>query len=239
MIRYTAAQQKIVLDAFGCDETGPQAHTHTWSRRSYAPMHIHSDAFADVRAQIRGLFPDHVIAFDVVFESRGNETAWHCDYESLGPFEVPDAWRAVRDAHFVSVHANLTGDGGSLLTLGTWPLLSWVHYQVIVWTGIYSAWHLWVTWLCLPVLSRFARVHPNAVGLGNAFHNMRLHSVSAGAPRVSYVVRLVRRGVTISRASVREGMARSAACSAFGMLLDRIDSEESRDVTTVNWGGHE
>lgn len=234
MISLTRSQRERVLSTFD-EHAGAQAHTSTWSRRSYAPMHIHSDDFADVRTQIASLFPDHVIAFDVIFESRGNETAWHCDHESLGPFEVPNAWRAMKDAHFVSIHTNLTPEAGALVTMGDWPVLSWLHYHIIVSTGIFSVAHRVATRLCRPLFRAAARAHPPAVGVGNAFNNMCLHSVTPGAPRVSYVVRLVRRGVTISRASIRAGMERSAACQAFAFLLAHVPEEEC-DVTLVPWG---
>ena len=74
-------------------------------------MHIHSKAFAPLREQIAAQLPDHAIAFDVVFESAGKRVDWHGDYESLGPFAF-DGVASIQNHDFVSVHFNLTADGG-------------------------------------------------------------------------------------------------------------------------------
>ena len=163
MIAYGARQRERILASLE-DVRQPQAHTDTWKRRVYAPMLIHSDEFAHVRRQIEALYPDYVVAFDVIFESAGNATPWHCDYESLGPFEVADAFVAIRDAHFVSIHANMTAGGGALTTLDGWPRLSWVHYQTIVHTGIYSALHRALSRLCAPLFWLTARTASRDVG---------------------------------------------------------------------------
>ena len=44
--------------------------------------------------------------------------------------------QSIRNHDFVSVHFNLTEDGGSLSTLD-WPLVSTLHHFVIVKYGIY------------------------------------------------------------------------------------------------------
>ena len=98
-------------------------------------MHIHSKAFAPLREQIAAQLPDHAIAFDVVFESAGKRVDWHGDYESLGPFAF-DGVQSIRNHDFVSVHFNLTADGGSLSTLA-WPVVSTLHHFVIVKYGIH------------------------------------------------------------------------------------------------------
>ena len=103
--------------------------------------------------------PRHVVAFDIVFESRGNETAWHTDYESLGPFVVRDALVAMRDRHFVSVHFNLTKDGGPL-TCDSPTWLSWLTYRCIVAFGIYSTAHALLTRIASPFLAAFASTAP-------------------------------------------------------------------------------
>ena len=120
----------------------------------------------------------------------------------------------------MSYHFNLTPDGGRLLTL-PWPWLSWVHHQTIVAFGIYSLLHRLLNALCRPLFRRFQRVHGNAPGVGNAFDNVRLHAVSAGARRVSYVVRLVRSGagVRVSQASLRRSDRRSDAGARLSRLL--------------------
>ena len=111
----------------------------------------------------------------------------------------------------MSVHFNLTADGGSLAALD-WPLVSTLHHFVIVKWGIYSRPHKLLNFLSRPLFWFFARTRPNTVGVGNSFDNMRLHG--AGAARLSYVVRLVRKdgGVTMSPATVATCASRSTAC---------------------------
>ena len=84
-------------------------HKSAWSRRSYAPMLIHSNELNDIKQQIEKQNPDHIIAFDVIFETTGlNTIEFHCDYESIGPFEISNTWEAIRDNHFITIHFNLT-----------------------------------------------------------------------------------------------------------------------------------
>ena len=148
-------------------------------------------------------------------ESAGKRVDWHGDYESLGPFAF-DGVASIQNHDFVSVHFNLTADGGSLATLD-WPLVSTLHHFVIVKWGIYSRPHKLLNFLSRPLFWFFARTRPNTVGVGNSFDNMRLHSVGAGAARLSYVVRLVRRngGVTMSPATVATCASRRSASDAF------------------------
>ena len=193
-------------------------------------MHIHTDAFRTLRQEIAAAWPQHRIAFDVVFEAPPNTRVdWHCDYESLGPFEY-EPRSSIDGHHFVSVHFNLTPRGGSLHTLD-WPRLSFVHHLVIVSFGIYSAPHACLNWLSRPVCERFSTRHPNDVGIGNAFDNMRLHAVSPGEARISYVVRLVKKDgcVWMSPSSVRACAKRSSACERLTSLItphidDRVDA---------------
>jgi hypothetical protein len=211
----------------------PQAHTGTWARRLYAPMLIHRPEFRALHDHVMTTFPDHVIAFDVVFESAGNDTPFHCDYESLGPFLVPSPLRAIRDEHFLSIHFNLTNDGGQLVTL-PWSFLSYLHYMVICMFGIFSHIHRLVVFLSRPWFS-LARRHPNTPLEGHVFNNMKLHAVTSGSPRVSYVLRLVKRGrVHISQASVMKGMRRSDACVAFKSLLSKT-SESPQFASDIIW----
>ena len=90
-IALTDAQVRSLRARFDAHGATPQAHASTWSRRLYAPFFIDAPEMADVKRAILRAHPRHVVAFDIVFESRGNETAWHTDYESLGPFVVRDA----------------------------------------------------------------------------------------------------------------------------------------------------
>ena len=223
-IRLAPAQRAAIQDHFN---SGPTlAGSYGWSRRQYAPMHIHSKAFASLRDQIHEQLPDHTIAFDVVFESAGKRVDWHGDYESLGPFAF-DGVPSIRNHDFVSVHFNLTADGGNLKTLD-WPLASTLHHFVIVKYGIYSRPHKLLNFLSRPLFWVFATTRPNTVGVGNSFDNMRLHSVGAGAARLSYVVRLVRRngGVTMSPATVATCASRSTACERLTKVLAPAVSSE-------------
>ena len=234
IIRLAPAQCAEIQDHFN---QGPTlAGSYGWSRRQYAPMHIHSKAFASLREQIAAQLPDHAIAFDVVFESQGKRVDWHGDYESLGPFAF-DGVPSIRNHDFVSVHFNLTADGGNLKTLD-WPLASTLHHFVIVKYGIYSRPHKLLNFLSRPLFWVFATTRPNTVGVGNSFDNMRLHSVGAGAARLSYVVRLVRRngGVTMSPATVATCASRSTACERLTKVLAPAVSSEV-PAGTFAWAG--
>lgn len=234
-IRLTAEERQYILSSFEAStSTDTSAHSQVWKRRLYAPMYVaRCDA---LRRQVEAAFPEHAIAFDVVFDSDGSEVVHHVDHESLVPFYVPSRWAAVRDGHFVSVHFNLTPDGGSLVTADEHVGWSYLYFWAISCFGIFS----WAHALLLRWTSGLSeRVHPNDVGVGNAFDNTRIHSVTAGAPRTSYVLRLVRRnvGIGLTRRSVCEGMLRSTACHAFAPLLAVVATSHKDvvDVGDVNW----
>lgn len=233
VVTLNQAQTERILEAFHTTEK-PQAHQLVWLRRSYAPMHIHEPLFDSLRVMITQALPDYSIAFDVVFESNGGVVDFHCDYESLGPFDVDDYRRSIAESHFKTIHFNLTENGGSLRTL-PWVWLSQVHYWCIVTFGIFSLAHNVLNWVCAPLFRAYAREASNIPRLGNAFDNMRLHSVSSGAPRTSYVVRLVKKGcVSMTRDSVERGIARSAACAAFTPLAEKLTSTPV-DAADVAW----
>lgn len=197
-------------------------------------MYIYEPLMRSVREDLELRFPEHVIVFDVLFESKGGPVEWHCDYESLGPFVVSDSLVAIREHHFLSVHFNLTPEGGSLTTLD-WVWISWLHYIVISWFGIFGWCHTVVVCVTRPLFRVFGHVCDNTPCVGNAFDNMRLHSVSGGKPRLSFVVRLAKRGrVFVTQGSVLRGIERSAACVAFQPLLERLTHEERLDVSDVS-----
>lgn len=234
-LRLTEEQRRHVLERFRDAPRAPNAHASVWRRRAYAPMYIHDDALRPFREEVERRYPEYVVAFDVIFDSDGGRVDPHVDHESLGPFEVPCRWRALRDRHFLSIHTNLTADGGRLLTVDDWPLLSYLYYLVIATAGIFSRWHRALLWCTAGLVGRVGHACDNDVGAAHAFDNTRVHAVSAGAPRTSYVLRLVRRGrVRLTRASVLEGISRSAACQAFTPLL-AIVASASVDVGEVNW----
>jgi hypothetical protein len=227
-------QSTFIISDFD-SQTHALAHTRVWSRRSYAPMYIHRPDFQDVFRCIQAKFPNYVIAFDVVFESNGSEVGWHCDHESLGPFEVEDRYTAVRDAHFMTIHFNLTNRGGSLRTL-PWIYLSYIYYLTIECFGIFSTMHWLLIGVSRPFFWMFAKDYPNTKCAGNEFDNTRLHMVTSGDKRISYVVRLVKKGcVGISNRSVEAGIRRSNACTAFHKL-SRVVSNRTMDVDRIQWG---
>lgn len=233
-VTLSAQQCDILRKILDDDRDSAQAHTSTWQRRVYAPMALYTDEFASVRDAIAMRFPEYVPTFDILFQVRGNEVPFHCDYESLGVFDVPTPFSSIRSADFISVHFNITRDGGALCTL-PWPIFSAIHYFVIVYFGIFSTVHRALCFCSRPLFWMFAQHHPNDLNVGNSFNNMMLHAVSAGKPRVSYVVRLTRRNsVTVSKSSVEAGMRRSAACVAFRRLLAHVQSAP-RPAEEIAW----
>lgn len=212
-----------------------QALERVWKKRSYCPMHIHTAQFAELKYAIERQFPKHCVAFDVVFESSGKAVDWHCDYESLGPFDTSNSYQSMKDKHFLSIHFNLTSDGGCLCTMNEFVLLSYIHYKTICYFGIYSNAHNILNVLCRLIFWLFATKHPNTQDKGNVFNNMELHSVSQGKPRTSYVIRLIRKHrVKISKDSVKKGIQRSNACRVFSCLLDNVPSEPN-DAHLIEW----
>ena len=233
----TSTQRAHILERFRANpKANVTAHADVWSRRLYAPMYVHDAELTTLRDAVADAYPEYAIAFDVVFESAGGVVDWHCDYESLGPFDVPDRRAAIAQRHFLSVHVNLTPNGGALRTLDGWELLSYLHYVVIVACGIFSWAHVWLVWLSTPIFYWCAHAHPHAAGVANVFDNTRLHAVTAGAPRTSYVLRLVHKEhVHLTRASVASGVARSSACAAFARLLPLFDDEQRLRASDVEW----
>jgi len=237
MVRLSHAEIEHVLRSFAEAEDFSRP-SHGWSRRRYAPMHIYEPAMYGLYTQLEKEFPDYVPTFDVVFESKGEVCVdWHVDFESIGPFRVGNSWEAVRDSHFVSVHFNLTPRGGSLTTLHGWPFLSWVHFLVVSRTGIYSWWHRCLNAVCGPLFRLFSKAMSNQEGIGNAFDNVRLHSVSAGEARTSYVVRMVRRGcVHVCRKSVLDAASRSDASARLSkMLMPTLSENEVVSADDIRW----
>jgi len=223
-MRLTTEQTEHLLDFFKKDGNTNQAHTSTWKKRVYCPMLIHKKNMIDIKKQLYDKYPDHIVAFDVIFESAGSLVPYHVDYESLGPFIVERPIKSIENNDFLSVHFNLTPNGGSLRSYNS-VILSYIHYQTIVMFGIYSFVHKLMTFLSIPFLM-FAYEFPNSVGHGNIFNNMKLHCVTSGSPRVSYVIRMVKKDVKLSKESVKIGIQRSNACKAFQYLFDSVPNEE-------------
>lgn len=220
MVSLNNNQINIILEKF--NEEASQAHQNIWKKRQYAPMNIFKPEFENVLKYINEKYSDYTILFDVVFESNGNKTDWHCDYESLGPFIINNSFESIKETHFASIHFNITENGGSLVTL-PWLYTSYFYHSVIVYFGIFSVFHKLLNFLMTYVFKIYGNVYPNTRGLGNFFDNMRLHSVNEGSPRISYVVRLAKNNsVTISKKSIQEGVKRSDACLAFVPLLNVV-----------------
>jgi len=195
-----------VLRAFGpVYRTGGNSTKDTvWARRSYAPMHIHQPALQAYRESIALAFPDHEITFDVIFAAADNAVPWHADYDSLGPFEA-SVHSIVRE-DFITVHANLISDGGgSLRTLDSAAIAAvhWLSNRATKSFGSLGA-------LTEPLAAAIGvRTHDATPGVGNAFNNLKAHAVSAGAGRISYVVRLVHRSVLLSGNKLRAAVSGS------------------------------
>lgn len=241
MIHLSEEQRDIILTRFE-QTSNSAAHSAQWTRRSYAPMHIYSPEFESLRKQIKNLLPNYSTTFDVVFEVEADKAVeYHVDYESIGPFEVNDCWNAIKDEHFVTIHFNLTRNGGELKTLD-WPVMSWLHYIIIRKYGIFSFQHKSMVWFTTPLFRLFEFKFNNMPLLGNIFNNMRLHGLTRGESRISYVIRLVKNGsVSMTPESVAQGMSRSAACEqAFRSLYDKV--KLPTDASLFNWksfAGHD
>jgi hypothetical protein len=73
------------------------------------------------------------------------------------------------------------------------------------------------------------------VGKGNVFNNIMLHCVTEGKPRISYVIRLVKkRTVKVSKQSIHEGIGRSSQCAVFQALLP-LAQHFPVDVADIPW----
>ena len=87
-------------------------------------------------------------------------------------------------------------------------------------------------------LHRSAKTHPGTAGVGNAFNNLKAHAVTAGKGRVSYVVRLVRRDVRLSRDKVRAaaiGEASTRAIGEFERFLPLFGDKDALAVGDFPW----
>lgn len=228
------SQMNLILETFKTSNQN-QTHLSTWKKRLYCPMYIHNHKFKNVKSIIENKFNDYKIAFDVVFESSGKQIPWHCDYESLGPFVVDQPFNTIKNNNFISIHFNLTNGGGNLQIMKNWTLLSYLHYKIIVWFGIYSPVHKLFNYLSNPLFSYFSSSCLNTKGLGNSFNNMQLHSVSKGNPRISYVIRLIKKhNVKISKMSLKQGIQRSESCKPFSYIIDQT-SHEAQEAHLLNW----
>lgn len=186
-----------MLDDFlSCSDgtNATKAKDTVWARRAYAPMFIHRPELRRYKSAIEAALPDYVPTFDVIFAAADSAVPWHCDYDSIGPFDV--SFAAIPRGDFVTVHANLQNHGGGQLrTLSSLPIAA-AHYAVNTLTSSFGG----LAALTAPLAEAFgAKTHPGAVGEGHFFNNMATHAVTPGAGRVSYVVRLMRKDVRMRR----------------------------------------
>ena len=156
MFELNDTQIKLVTEKF--KEESVQAHQAVWKKRQYAPMNIFKPEMKPLLDQIHSELPNYTVLFDVIFESDGKKTDWHCDYESLGPFIVENSWKSINETHFASIHFNTTENGGSLVTLD-WKIMSYMYHFIIVLFGIFSPIHLFVNKVFYPLFHMFGKVH--------------------------------------------------------------------------------
>jgi len=240
-VELSYTERAHILDDFlGCHEatnsSSKKAQDTVWAKRAYAPMFIHRGALREYKEAIEQALPGFVVAFDVVFEAAETEVPWHCDYDSLGPFANIDM-RSIARTDFVTVHANLrspTAGGGQLRTLNSLPVAS-AHYAFNVMSSSFGG----LASLTAPIADLLgAKTHSGAEGKGNFFNNMATHSVTAGAGRISYVVRLVRQDVPMRRSQVEaaaSGALGTRRLTEFGRFLPHMESSDEIRAGDFPW----
>jgi len=238
----TDQEQCHVLSAFL--ESAPNGNSSkdtVWAHRVYAPMHIHRPALTSYHAAIQKAFPEHAITFDVIFAAADNAVPWHCDFDSLGPFEA--SLGSIGQDDFITVHANLItakeSGGGQLRTLDS-LMLAAVHFIANRLTGAFGSLGDQTEWLS-EILGLAVQTRAGDVGVGHPFNNLKAHSVTAGTGRVSYVVRLVRRDVLMSREKVKAIASGTGSSRGSRRLVefDRITPLMTRNHMRVGqfpWG---
>lgn len=219
IITLSPEECEFVQRSFDAFQPLTASHTQVWCKRQYAPMYFECPELARLRTIVKQRLPEYKIAFDVVFQTQGGFVEWHTDHESLGPFLNDDAFRAISEHHFFSIHFNLTDHGGALQTLPyIWP--SYVNHLINVHTNIFSIYHRIFATLMRPWAWLLGKQCTNTPRAGNVFNNLRLHSVTAGAPRTSYVLRLMKTdAVKTSKQTIMDSLDRSAESAAFAKFL--------------------
>lgn len=223
-------QKEFILNRFDKQNDQKNAHASVWKRRSYAPMLIYENELEDIKNQIQREFPNHTIVFDVIFESDGKKVEWHCDHESLGPFEVTNNFESLSQRHFISYHFNLTENGGKLTCFDS-NIMSYICLTIIQWCGIFSWQHTFLNFIINFLAPWYAF---SAI---KVFNNMALHCVTVGAPRISYVVRLVHSDyVFVTNDSIKTAISRSSNCEIFKSI--QIHKDEKKSVGEIPWKEH-
>lgn len=227
MIYLEEKEAEFILEKFHSFETQNKSHTEVWKKRQYAPMYIHCQELSRIKSGITKKYPDYTIAFDVIFESKGNFINWHTDHESLGPFLNDSPYEAIQNRHFLSIHFNLTKNGGSLTTL-EWPILSYINHQINIKTNIFSIYHKLYSYIVRPISYFFSYKFTNQQYVGNIFNNIALHCVTKGEPRISYVLRLIKSSSVITnKQCILEASKRSNDCHVFARFSEKIDHDNN------------
>lgn len=235
MIEMSDEEMIHILNEFDKFQPTNESHTNVWSKRLYAGMFIHSPYLTSLKNQVLTKFPDYTITFDVIFQSKGNEVDWHSDHESLGPFFNETPYVAIKERHFISIHFNLTRDGGSLRTM-EWPILSYINCQINRNFNIFSLPHRILANFIRPISPYFAQQKSNKPKLGNEFNNLAMHSVSQGQPRTSYVLRLVKSDtVKTSKQLVEAALNVSENCKDFSKILPYFTNDDVILASQLPW----
>jgi hypothetical protein len=177
-----------------------------------------------LKNEIMEAFPDHTIVFDVIFESDGKAVDWHVDHESLGPFQIHDAYKSLKNNDFISLHFNLTPRGGKLMICDS-VFLSHICGMIIRCFGIFSSAHSIFAFLMF-LISPWCTEKAETV-----FNNMKLHHVTKGAPRISYVVRLAQNDIQVTPKSLQIAVERSTNCHIFS----KLDVSQPTKVGALQW----
>lgn len=225
-LKLSEKQIKFILNRFNKENDSKNAHQTIWKRRSYAPMLIYEEELENIKNKIKEEFPDHTIVFDVIFESDGKKVEWHCDHESLGPFEIKNHYESLSKGHFLSYHFNLTENGGKLMCFDS-LFMSYITETIIRWCGIFSFQHIFLT-IFINFLAPWYAYFALTV-----FNNMALHCVTFGAPRISYVVRLVHSDfVFVTNSSIQNAISRSSNCEIFKYIET---NNQVKTVREIDW----
>lgn len=225
MIFMSPQESDFILDKFNSYHNDKRSHTKIWSKRQYAPMYIQCEQLQRLKNVISTSYPDYTIAFDVIFQSQGNFVDWHTDHESLGPFLNNKPFEAICEKHFLSIHFNLTENGGSLQTL-EWPLISFISHMINIKTNIFSIYQKMYSFIIRHIAYSFARKYNNTKYLGNVFNNVALHCVGEGDVRTSYVIRMIKTScVMTNKDCIVKASMRSSDCLEFQKFAEKIDHD--------------
>ena len=214
----------------------PQAFSDIWSRRSFAPMLIHMPMFDVIKKNIESVFPDYVVTFDTIYESDGRTEPWHCDYETIGIFNINNRFTAIRKSHFLSIVFNLNESSGNMVVL-PWTFFSYFHILFVNFFGFMGRIHKLINcFSCLTFWCCSKKYTPYVLH-GSVFNPLKLHKMAAGEQRLSYVVHMVKKGgcVYISRDTIMDGMMRSDSCWVYKQFFYKLKDDSLQDASEILW----